>query len=119
MKNINQISSMPKMGLAFNGWQNTITLKIITQTVTNGLITQQEVTKTFKGVIQPLSPKEINLKPEGQRAFAWLQIHCFSGDLNLNVNDRIFYNNKTYKLMAILDYSLNNYIEYHLTEDFV
>lgn len=118
MKTINQISGMPQMNAAFSGWFNTITLKKITQDVVAGFLEQIEQDLIFKGVIQPLSAKQIALKPEGQRAFTWLQIHCLASDANLNVDDRIIYNSKLFKIMALKDYSLNNYIEYHAIEDY-
>lgn len=117
-KKINQISGMPQISAAFAGWLTSITLVIITQTIVEGFVEDSESEITFKGVIQPLMPKAIALKPEGQRDWGWLMIHCFSGSLNLSPNDRIIYNSQKYKIMATKDYSLDNYIEYHLVEDF-
>lgn len=109
---------MPQIGAAFVGWQKPISLIKITQQVINGLVTDIGVSVNFRGVIQPLNPKMIALKPEGQRAWEWLQIHCFAGTTNLDTNDRFIYAGKTYKVMANNDYSLNNYIEYHAVRDF-
>lgn len=141
----NRVSGMPQIGAAFAGWLQVITIKKRNQTVVDALVTYgapatwdgsgdadawdvpgetydkplPPVTAiTFKGTIQPLSPKLIALKPEGQRAWEWLQIHCFSGPLNLRNNDQIIYNGKDYKIMGINDYSLNGFIEYHAIEDY-
>lgn len=114
---LNQLSGMPQMSAAFDGWFVPITIDKVTQTVTAGLVTNNLAPVTFQGVIQPLSPRSLYLKPEGQRAFTWLQIHAIAGSLNLTSNDRIQYNGKFYKVMNSLDYSLNNYIEYHVIED--
>lgn len=73
---------------------------------------------TFRGVIQPLQPKTIALKPEGQRAWEWLQIHCFSGPLNLDDDDQIIWQGRNYKVMGVYNYELNGYIEYHLVRDY-
>ena len=117
-KSLNQISGMPKMGAAFRGWMATVTLKKIIQTVVNGLVTDTDTLIRFKGVVQPLDPEQINLKPEGQRSFEWLQIDCFSGPQNLTTNDRIIYNSTPYKIMGVFDYSQNGYIEYHAVRDY-
>lgn len=110
---------MPQIAAAFSGWLGLISIVKVTQTETDGFVTDvQSNPIIFKGTIQPLTAKEIVLKPEGQRAWAWLQIHCFSGNLNLVGNDRIIYKDKLYKVMNIWDYSLNNYIEYHIIQDF-
>lgn len=137
-------SGMPQMGAAFAGWQSPIVVYKRTQLVLDGLVrygalpsrwdrpdefydTQGEVWDSpippvtqigFNGVIQPLSPKNIALKPEGQRAWEWLQIHCLAGALNLTTNDQIIYLGLDYKVMAVNDYSLNNYIEYHIIRDY-
>lgn len=118
-KALNKISNMPQIRAAFNDWTYDITLIKITQAVTDGILAQTEVPINFRGTVQPLSPEEVQLKPEGQRAWPWLQIHCISDfDTNLRINDRIQYADKKYKVMARLDYSLNNYVEYHLVEDY-
>jgi hypothetical protein len=115
---LNQISGMPQMYAAFQGWRSTITVETVTQRIINGLVQDTKTPVSFKGVIQPLKPQEIALKPEGQRSWEWLWIHCLRGPLNLLTNDKIIYNSKEYKVMAVKDYSLNNYIEYHLVADY-
>lgn len=106
------------MSAAFAGWTSRITLNARRQGVRDGLVCYIPHKVNFQGVIQPLSEKTIQLKPEGQRAWEWLQIHCTSGKLNLDVNDIIEYNGKNFKIMAQNDYSLNGYIEYHAVQDF-
>lgn len=78
MKNLNDISGMPQMRRAFAGWTKQITLTRVAQKVVNGLVIDSTTQFSFKGTIQPLNPKAIMLKPEGQRAWTWLQIHVTS-----------------------------------------
>ena len=106
------------MKSAFSGWFSQVTIIVITQAVVDGFTIDTETATSFKGTIQPLSPNQLMFKPEGQREFEWLQIHCIAGELNLSPNDRITYNDKNFKIMAQKDYSLNNYIEYHAIADF-
>tara|TARA_R110000851_G_scaffold306239_5_gene464505 strand:- start:1309 stop:1671 length:363 start_codon:yes stop_codon:yes gene_type:complete len=117
-KKVNDVSNMPQMGSAFSGWQSNITLNKVTQTNVRGDITNVLTAITFKGTVQPLSPEQILLKPEGERSWRWLQIHVFAGGDNLKTGDRISYKESFYKVMADLDYSNNNFVEYHLVEDF-
>lgn len=119
MGGLNNWSGMPQMNAAFAGWMKPITLTKRVQGIgETGLVGNLDTQFTFRGSIQPLSPKGIILKPEGQRAWEWLQIHCVRSDANLDVNDQIIYNGKIFKVMAQNDYSLNNYIEYHAVKDF-
>lgn len=117
-KPLNEMSGMPQVGGALSGWQMPIMLAKITEAVVEGFTQLSETVVKFKGVIQPLSPKQIELKPEGQRAFEWLQIHCNLGQLQLSTGDRIRYNGKLYKLMADNDWNLNGYLEYHVIRDY-
>lgn len=115
---LNALSGMPQMRAAFAGWTRLITLQKVTDKVANGLVKKVTEEITFSGTIQPLSPKTIELKPEGQRAWEWLQIHCLTTCRDLTTNDRIIFQGRKYKIMATNDYSLNNYIEYHAVADY-
>jgi hypothetical protein len=95
-----------------------ITLVLITQEIIDGFATDFEKKVSFKGVIQPLSPRKLELKPEGQRAWKWLQIHCLAGALTLKPGDKILFNGEKFKLMADNDYSLNNFSDYHVVKDY-
>lgn len=112
-------SGMPQMGRAFAGWTQKITLVRRRQVVAdNGFVTDQDFPLSFEGTIQPLTPRQIALKPEGQRSWTWLQVHCLASELDLKNNDRVIWNGDVYKVMGLLPYQLNNFIEYHLCRDF-
>lgn len=115
---LNKISGMPQIGAAFAGWMTSINLVIVTDEVIDGFVVQKQTPISFNGVVQPLSAEKLELKPEGERSWEWLQIHCFSGVQNLQTNDKILYNGLPFKVMQRLDYSLNNYIEYHIVADY-
>lgn len=118
-KTLNNSNGMPQMHAAFVGWFSKITLGIITQTVDDdGNVSTTINNVSFDGTIQPLQTEDLELKPEGLRNWRWLQIHCFSGDLNLNNDDKITYKNIRYKIMGVKDYSLNGFIEYHSIQDY-
>jgi hypothetical protein len=74
----------------------------------------------FMGTWQPLSAEKIALKPEGERSWKWIQLHCRNGLKNLETNDLVIRDGEKtrYKVMERLDYSLSGFIEYHLVEDF-
>jgi len=115
---LNQLSGMPQMNVAFSGWMTTFVLNIITQTNVDGFVEENITPITYKGTVQPLSPEQTALKPDGQRSWEWLQIHVLTGQNNLKTNDRVVYNEKPYKVMSVKDYTLNNYVEYHLVADY-
>lgn len=111
-------SNMPDVSDGFGDWQERICLLLRTQKVTDGLVTNVDRRLTFYGCWQPLSPRTIALKPEGQRSWTWIQLHCRAQATNLKTNDRVFYNGDLFKVMALLDYGLNGFVEYHLVRDY-
>lgn len=118
-KKLNQVNNMPKVEEAFTDWQIDIVLRKITQINDGGFNVPVETNIKFSGSVQPLSAEQIQLKPEGQRSWEWLQIHVVTGDTtNLETNDRIIYNERPYKVMMKKDYKLNGYVEYHIMQDY-
>ncbi len=106
------------MSAAFSGWTQKLTLNKITQTIADGLVQDIKSTLTVSGTWQPLSPEEIALKPDGQRSWEWFDLHIEGASILFATNDRVIYAGKTYKIMAVKDYTLNNYSEYHLILDY-
>ena len=118
-RSLSQINGAPQISSAFMGWTSTLLLVRISQTIVDGLVDDSADQIPFQGVVQPLSPKQLVLKPEGERAWAWLQIHVQnSSPVKLDVNDRIMYNCRKYKVMAQSDWSANGYMEYHVVADY-
>lgn len=117
-KKINEISGMPQMGAAFSGWKVNLFLLRVTQQVVDGLVTDTVQEIHAKGTWQPLSAEEIALKADGQRSWQWYDLHIEGASLIFATNDRVIYGGETYKIMAVKDYTLNNYSEYHLILDY-
>lgn len=111
-------SGMPQISAAFGGWMTKIILLKHTEKVVNGFVERCDTPIQFSGTMQPLSARAISLKPEGQRSWTWLQLHCFALSVNLIPGDRVTWNGDEYKVMELKDYSLNGYIEYHLVRDY-
>ena len=109
---------MPQISAAFAGWTSKITLLKHTETIVDGFNKIQETPLSFNGTIQPLNARQLALKPEGQRSWTWLQIHCLATSFALIPGDRVKWDGTLYKVEFQNDYSLNGYIEYHLVKDF-
>lgn len=115
---LNQLSGMPQMSAAFAGWKSRLTFEKITQTVVDGWVQQHVTTITINGVWQPQSPEDIKLKPEGQWSWSWFMLHIEGTDNSFQTNDRFIFRGVQYKVMAKRDYTLNNYVQLELIEDF-
>lgn len=117
-KNLKSLSGMPQMSDTFTGWQVPLTLEQVFQDIVEGDKVEAAKLITFQGVWQPLKDKKLQSKPEGQRSWEWIWIHAVSGSLNLETGDKVIFNKKRYKIMAVKDYSLNGFIEYQLVRDY-
>lgn len=70
----------------------------------------------FRGTWQPLTERQLMLKPEGQRAWTWFWLHS-DPVLTLQVDDVVLWNGKQTRVMSRKDYGLYGYVEYHLVQD--
>ena len=111
-------NGLPQMGSTLNGWEVPLTLVKVTQAVVDGDVVKTETPINFMGVWQPLRDEELQFKPENQRSWSWYWIHAKSGTVELQTQDKFLFKNKRYKVMAVKDYSLNGFIEYHVIRDY-
>lgn len=108
---------LPRPQMGITAWKQAVVLQKKTQTVNDyGDVEDTLTTENFKGVVQPLSPEEIKLKPEGQWSWSWYAIHTPVG-ISLETNDILVYNDHEFKVMAVKDYSDYGYLEYHCVRD--
>lgn len=109
-------NGLPQMH-ALSGWEVDISLKIERQVIAEGDVSFETKNVKFKGVWQPLTAQKISFKPEGQRAWSWYWLHTYT-DIDLQVADKVIYNDVQYKVMSKKDYGLYNYKEYELILDY-
>ena len=111
-------SGMPNVLEALDGWMMDFIVDLSKQEEIDGDYVYRSKLKKMQGVMQPLKMEEINLKPEGQRAWEWYQLHVQANQVRIPVGKIVTFKNKKYKIMAMKDYSLNGYFEYHIVRDY-
>lgn len=109
--------TLPQMGATLLNWFVNITLIIITKTTVNFSLIETKKTLNFRGIWQPLSFREINLKPKGQRDWAWFSLHCELSE-TLKNDDIVVYKNTRYRVWKLKNFTEYGYFEYHLSEDY-
>lgn len=112
-----QQGTVPQMGSALLDWFQTMIFGIVTKTTKNFQVVEDMEQITFQGVWQPFTSRQLLLKPEGQRAWSWYMVHA-DPSLQLEVDMVINYIGKQYRVMQKMDYSLYQYIQYDIIEDF-
>lgn len=114
----NTNSTLPNMANTITGWFLNITFEIVERTL-DGADWVETTTQTIntKGVVQPPRDKDLTILPEGTWAWEWLMLHCLS-DVQLETNQYIRYDGKTYKVMAKKDWQKYGYVRYTILEAF-
>ena len=110
-----QSNSLPNVSSVLDGWEQNVTFVKVTQTLVDFQVVDTLTNYTFRGVVQPFSPKELEIKPEGERGWEWLMIHSKTA-LSLNVGEYITYNNLKYRVMQSNDYAPYGYYQYHIVK---
>lgn len=113
----NQDSGLPDMAGALDGWMQSYSIKVIIKEVVDFEVSETENSITFQGVVQPVSPRVIEQKPEGQRDWRWIQIHSKTS-LNASLDDKVIYDGVQYRIMQKSNYSHYGYFWYQLMEDY-
>lgn len=108
--------TVPDVGGAMLNWFQPCTFELIEKQPVNFEVVEYGTPIIFQGVVQPFSLRQLALKPQGQRAWTWLMVHA-DPVLDLKVDDIIRFLGKNFRVMQKKNYTIYNYIEYHLVQD--
>lgn len=109
--------NMPVMTDAMDGWFQQLTFTRITKSIDNFENSEVRTDVTFRGVMQPLTDKQLMMLPEGQRSWSHQWLHA-EPDLVLDTDEIVEFLQIPYRVVAKKDYSQNGYVSYQLTEDY-
>jgi len=108
-------TGLPNVRTTLNGWFRPLTMtKIIKQQEDFQLKEYFYDVKT-NGVLQPFSPQQLSIKPEGQRSWIWQMLHA-TPDLVLKTDDQVIITGTKYRVMEKLDYKEYGYVQYNLVQ---
>lgn len=111
-------ANMPNVFDAIAGWLQPISgQRMQKQVMDGGVVTEIPVTFSIMGCVQPLSPTQVMLKPEGQRTWIWKMVHC-PKDTDIRPDDRIIIDCVKYRVMGIYPYQLDGYVQFDCTQDY-
>lgn len=109
--------TLPNVESAMTNWFQPIVFGIVTKTVEGFQVVENMVEISFRGVIQPLDGRKLELKPEGQRQWDWLMVHS-DPSLNLELDSVLEYLGTQYRVMSKKDYSQYGYVYYEIVNDY-
>tara|TARA_Y100001963_G_scaffold17759_1_gene21932 strand:- start:27123 stop:27509 length:387 start_codon:yes stop_codon:yes gene_type:complete len=108
--------NLPNVKAAMATWFQKMVFGKVTQTTVNYETVEEIENFSFRGVMQPLKPEALKVKPEHQRSWVWQQLHSETV-LPLTTDDTVIYESRRYRVMETPNYEKYGYIEYHLVED--
>lgn len=116
-----QTGSIPNMGVSLLDWFQYITFGQVTKVVEGFQVKETVTDVSFWGIIQPLTERQLILKPEGQRAWTWFDLYVQASPagavISLNVDDVVIWNQKQTRVMGRKDYALYGFTEMSLVQD--
>lgn len=109
--------TVPDLSGALKDYFQELVFSLLVKTVV-GFQTMETLTQiNFQGVIQPFSPRELMMVPEGQRAWSWFYLHA-DPVLTLQVDDVVNWLGKQTRVMSRKDFGQYFYVEYTLVQDY-
>lgn len=108
---------LPNVNDVVNSWARQITAYKIKKSIVDFEAVETKTRINFKGVPpQPMTPQNLQLKPEGQRDWRYYTIYS---DYNFNIDDIIEIDNIRYRITQKRDYrAVYGYKEYECLEDY-
>lgn len=110
-------AGLPEMRETVVGWMRPLILSRVIKQQVNFRIVESEEQLNTRGVIQPFSKRRLEMKPEGERSWEWIQIHT-TPDLKMENGWIIKIANKQYRVVGQWDFSRYGYMEYELCNDY-
>jgi hypothetical protein len=109
--------TVPDVSGALTDWFQPMAFVRVQKSAVGYQALETGIVTNFRGVIQPLSARRLILKPEGQRAWSWFQLHADTS-LVLSVDDVVMYQGVQTRVMAKSDFQIYGYVEYELVQDY-
>ncbi len=107
--------TMPNVSDAFWDWTVPVQFKVITTVVADFEVAETPINAvTFEGVLEPLGPRKLLVKPENQRRWKWWTIWAtFQMNPGQVVEDP---EGLQYRIMSVSDWRNGGHIEYEAVQ---
>lgn len=112
---ISNYNNLPQMSETIKSWFLPMSFATVSYTKRGVDWIETLTTVDTEGVKQELRGKDLEIYPEGERAWNWIEIHCLP-NLDLNVNEYVYYDNVKYKVRKTKKYKEYGFCIYHLQE---
>lgn len=111
-------SPLPSMRETLTGWFRPLLLVRVTKNIRDFEVSETRKEICCMGVVQPFGPRELKIKPEGERAWNWQMLHTTS-DVALKDDEEFTIRGTRYRVMSQKNWAEYGYISYELVQDYV
>jgi hypothetical protein len=108
---------LPNVSSTIEGWFQDIVIGIISAPVVKGRVVETVSELQTRGVLQPLTAQQLELKPEGERSWKWYMLHC-QPSLSLQTDDTVTIKGGRYRVMGRWGYDDYGYVQHELVKDY-
>ncbi len=110
-------SALPSLRSTLVGWFRPIVLGRVTTNLVDGEALRVVREQTCRGMVQPFGPRELKLKPEGERSWNWQMLHT-DPSVSLKDGEEFSVKGVKYRVMSQKNYSEYGYVMYELVQDY-
>jgi len=110
--------TLPNLSNSICNWFQLIVMEQLVKTIVNFQVVETTTPLMFQGIVQTFTPRQLMMKPEGQRAWKWKSVICWPSVI-LKPDDVLLYEGLQYRVMATFDWKQMGFIEYHIQSDYV
>lgn len=106
----------PDVSEVLDEWSDQIKFRVLTKSIVDfETVETPSSDVTFFGILEPLSPQLLAIKPEGQREHKFWTLWTIQ---QLSLDTKIIdSDNKVFRVMNVRDWNRGGYYEYELMED--
>lgn len=117
-RTLDQIAAtVPNMSETVSEWFQNVIFDLIKKITVNFEVQELHTQIIFQGIVENISPQQLEMKPEGQRKWQWISVWA-TPELILQPDDIFRYRDKNYRVMSKNDWSAYGYVQYEAMEDY-
>ncbi len=117
-----QGGTLPYVQETLYDWLQPMVFTVVSKYTASFQLIEQITNIDFMGIAQPLQGRQLNIMPEGQRKWNYIQVHAqcdTNGALvTLKPDDVIKYLGLQYRIITARNFSVFGYIEFILVENY-
>lgn len=116
-RDVNDANDLPDLSMGVQMFFQSIKIEVIRKRNEGGYLKENKKCILTQGVRQTYTPKQLEMKPEGQRTWKWSKLHTLP-ECKLKLDDIVEIRGVKYRVMDMEDQGEYGFISYDLKEDY-